>query len=135
MSSESTFVVNVKTKAGTIITVRGDDYEALQSNVLSAISGGIDKTVEALEEAIIGTVEPNIAYATAALGATPVEPTPKPTVGLPSAPAPSCKHGTRKHKAGTGAKGPWQAWMCPSPKGTPDQCEPMWIRRGEPGWV
>jgi hypothetical protein len=132
MSSESTFVVNVKTKVGTIITVRGDDYEALQSNVLSAISGGIDKTIAALEEAIIGEVDTNIAYATAALGATVVD---KPASTAPGAPAPSCKHGTRKHKGGQGAKGPWQAWMCPSAKGTPDQCEPMWIRRGEPGWV
>jgi hypothetical protein len=133
MSSESTFVVNVKTKIGTIITVRGDDYEALQNNVLSAISGGIDKTIGAFEEAIIGSVDTNIAYATAALGATISEP--KPVVSAPSAPAPSCKHGTRKHKSGAGSKGPWQAWMCPSAKGTPDQCEPMWIRRGEPGWV
>jgi hypothetical protein len=131
MSSESTFVMNVKTKAGTIITVRGDDYEALQSNVLSAISGGIDKTIQALEEVVIGSVDANVAYATTALGATPVAP----VATAPSAPAPSCKHGTRKHKSGAGAKGPWQAWMCPSPKGTPDQCEPMWIRRGEPGWV
>jgi hypothetical protein len=56
-------------------------------------------------------------------------------VAAPSTPSPSCKHGTRKHKAGASAKGPWQAWMCPSAKGTSDQCEPIWIKRGEPGWV
>jgi len=56
-------------------------------------------------------------------------------VAAPSTPSPSCKHGTRKHKAGASGKGPWQAWMCPSAKGTSDQCEPIWIKRGEPGWV
>ena len=41
---------------------------------------------------------------------------------------PACKHGNMTHRSGTGAKGPWRAWMCPAPKGTPDQCEPIWIR-------
>ncbi len=54
---------------------------------------------------------------------------------LGSFPAPTCHHGPKKHKSGQGAKGPWQAWMCPSAKGTPDQCQPMWIKRGEVGWV
>ena len=42
--------------------------------------------------------------------------------------APTCKHGNMTHRSGTGAKGPWKAWMCPAPKGTPDQCDPIWIR-------
>ena len=41
--------------------------------------------------------------------------------------APTCSHGPRIHRKGTGAKGPWQAWFCPTPKGTPDQCKPMFI--------
>lgn len=35
-----------------------------------------------------------------------------------------CKHGARSYKEG----GSWKAWFCPSPKGTPDQCEPLWVR-------
>lgn len=40
----------------------------------------------------------------------------------------ACHHGDRVYRSGAGAKGPWQAWMCPSPKGTPGQCEPLWVR-------
>lgn len=43
-------------------------------------------------------------------------------------PAPSCIHGQRTYRSGTGRKGAWQAWMCPTPKGTPGQCEPEWIK-------
>ena len=39
-----------------------------------------------------------------------------------------CKHGNMTFKSGTGAKGPWKGWFCPSPKGTPDQCQPVFIR-------
>ena len=46
----------------------------------------------------------------------------------------TCKHGSMTPRTGSGAKGPWKAYMCPSPKGTPDQCEPEWLRRGEPAW-
>lgn len=46
----------------------------------------------------------------------------------------SCKHGVMSQRTGSGAKGPWKAYMCPSPKGTPDQCEPVWLRRNDPEW-
>lgn len=46
----------------------------------------------------------------------------------------TCKHGVMSQRSGSGAKGPWKAYMCPSPKGTPDQCDPVWIRRGDPDW-
>lgn len=47
----------------------------------------------------------------------------------PGQDTPSCQHGPRKYMSGTGKTGKyWQAYMCPAPKGTPDQCEPSWIR-------
>jgi hypothetical protein len=59
-----------------------------------------------------------------------------PPSAAPQAPAgpvgssnPTCKHGTRIFKQGNGAKGPWQAWMCPTPKDTHDQCKPDWITK------
>ena len=139
MSSESTFVVNVKTRIGTIITVRGDDYDSLQNNVMTAVAGGIDKTVGALEEAILGEGA-QVAYAAKALGATSIESTqsfaPVPPQSGGSAPAPACPHGSMVHRSGAGAKGPWQAWMCCLPKERKEeQCEPQWIRKGQPGWI
>lgn len=41
-------------------------------------------------------------------------------------PAP-CHHGERVHRQGNGARGPWEGYFCPSPKGTPDQCKPLFV--------
>ena len=138
MSNESAFVVNVKTRIGTIITVRGDDYTNLKKNIDYAVLGELDKMVGALEEAILGEGA-HAAYAAKALGGTVVStsssfsPIAPPNV---SAPAPSCQHGTLVHRSGTGAKGPWQAWMCGLPKERKaEQCDPQWLRKGQPGWV
>lgn len=43
-------------------------------------------------------------------------------------PAPICLHGEKVFKSGVGQKGPWRAWFCPSPKGTPDQCKADFLR-------
>lgn len=45
-----------------------------------------------------------------------------------SADGPVCKHGPKQYKEGMGAKGKWRAYFCPAPKGTPDQCQPEWIK-------
>jgi hypothetical protein len=138
VSSESAYVVNVKTRIGTIITVRGDNFIELSKNIDAAVVGEINKLVGALEETLIGEGG-QVAYAAQALGGTVVStsnsfaPVTPPSV---TGPAPSCLHGTLVHKAGTGTKGPWQAWMCPLPKERKaEQCQPQWIRKGQPGWV
>ena len=46
---------------------------------------------------------------------------------------PVCAHGARNPVGKVGAKGPWKAWMCPSPKGTA-QCEPIWVQKNTPEW-
>jgi len=128
MSNESTFVANVKTSKGTILTVRGDDITSFSKNISDAVAGQIELVIGALEEMMnpmsISEIAQSVGGTIASIN-----------VAAPNTPSPSCKHGTRKHKAGASAKGPWQAWMCPSAKGTSDQCEPIWIKRGEPGWV
>lgn len=45
----------------------------------------------------------------------------------PASAAPSCRHGERVFKSGTGAKGPWSAHFCPS-KNRNDQCDPIWSK-------
>jgi hypothetical protein len=128
MSNESAFVANVKTSKGTIITIRGDEWDTFTSRVSDAVAGNVATVIGALEDVInpmsVAEIAQSVGGTVTAIN-----------VAAPNTPSPSCKHGTRKHKGGQGAKGPWQAWMCPSAKGTPDQCEPLWIKRGEPGWV
>lgn len=41
---------------------------------------------------------------------------------------PQCAHGERTFREGDGPKGHWKAWFCPTPKGTPDQCSPEWVK-------
>lgn len=43
-------------------------------------------------------------------------------------PAPSCRHGQMTFRSGNKNGKPWTAYFCPTPKGTPDQCEPVWNR-------
>lgn len=50
-----------------------------------------------------------------------------PQQGAPTG-APRCNHGERKHVTGNGKNGAWAAWMCPTPKGAPDKCDPEWIK-------
>ena len=138
MSTESAYVVNVKSRIGTIVTVRGDNFIELSKNIDAAVVGEIDKLVGALEETLIGEGG-QVAYATQALGGTVVStsnsfaPVTPPSV---SGPTPSCQHGPLVHRSGTGTKGPWQAWMCGLPKERKaEQCPPQWIRKGQAGWV
>lgn len=136
-TSEALFSVSMKTRNGTILTIRADDFKSFSDNISSAVTGNINLIVGALED----TMHPQdaTAYIAQSLGGTIID---ESKIGSgPIAPsdsnvlAPTCQHGVKKHKRGNGAKGPWQAWMCPSAKGTPDQCMPQWIKRGEPGWV
>lgn len=78
-----------------------------------------------------------IGAAGAVVAAAPTAPAPSVPSFAPPADAatpPSCQHGPRSPKSGSGAKGPWRAWMCPTPKGTYDQCQPMWVTRGTAEW-
>ena len=56
----------------------------------------------------------------------------QPVNAFQQATVPFCQHGARVPKSGTGAKGPWKAWMCSAPKGDPSQCSPQWVQRGTP---
>jgi hypothetical protein len=39
-----------------------------------------------------------------------------------------CKHGQMQHKSGVKNGKTWQGFFCPSPRGTPDQCAPEFVR-------
>lgn len=72
----------------------------------------------------------------AVVSETPTSPAPTQTYAQPApqAPAaaqgvaPTCQHGERVFREGDGAKGHWRAWFCPTPKNTPGQCSPQWIK-------
>jgi hypothetical protein len=136
---EKNVTVTVKTKLGSLVTLRADEPQEFVDKVDAAAKAGFGIAVQAYEGLIAESSTPMAVDVVAqALGATVIA-APAPLAPVPPAPtsdvfSPTCKHGVKKHKTGNGAKGEWQAWMCPSPKGTADQCTPDWIRKGEPGW-
>ena len=133
MSSESTYVVNVKTAIGTIVTVRGDTAQALVENINDFEQQGAALAIAALESLVTGKPSaPTVDAVVAAVGGTVVEERFAP-VAPAAAPAPAagsrtCKHGEMTYRTGNGAKGPWRGYFCPTPKGTPDQCSPQFVR-------
>ena len=135
MSTESTYVVNVKTALGTIVTVRGDTAQELANNINEFEQNAVALSVSALEQLLAGKpAAPTVASVASALGATVVEEKPAtfapipPAASTPVAGGRECKHGTMTYRTGQGAKGPWKGYFCPTPKGTPDQCSPQFVR-------
>lgn len=41
-------------------------------------------------------------------------------------PGPSCQHGPMTFRSGNKNGKAWSAYFCPTPKGTPGQCDPVW---------
>jgi hypothetical protein len=138
--------VSLKTPAGTLINVRADNPGELASELDFVITKA-GQIVEA-EQAFTGTA--NVA---GALGAQNIQtqaqapqqqnwgndgyqqqpppafaPQQQAAPAAPQGPAPSCVHGQMQYRTGNGAKGPWQAYFCPTPKGTPNQCQAQFIR-------
>lgn len=150
--TEKNYVVNVKTKAGTIVTVRGDSAEELTNNIQAFTTASASDYVLALEEMFVSTQNP-VAAAQAALGgsvisATPVtnsngfNPVPPPvkaaTGGAPAGAGTAtrnCIHGVMTKRTGEGQWGPYKAFYCPTPKGTTDQCKPQYVKANDPDWA
>lgn len=124
--------VNFKTPGQSLINVYADNDTQLDLE-LSALQARIG-TIIAIEQLIAGG---GAVAATLPVAAAVVQPPAQPAaapVAQPAAAAPAadagmtCAHGPRQYVTGQGAKGPWKAWMCPTPKGSPDKCDPIWVR-------
>jgi hypothetical protein len=114
--------LNFKTSQGSLINVYLYSYS--EDDIRTALNAIANVTPEINAVETLYNAQGTLKEA---LGATPIEQPKKqssPTDGKKT-----CKHGEMKFVVKTdGPKGPWKAWMCPSPKGTPDQCEPQFIR-------
>jgi hypothetical protein len=143
---EKNYVVNVKTKAGTIVTARGDSAEELVANINDLVAQGANDAIATLEELFTGVSAPRVlatdpvAIVQASLGGEVVPEVafaPKAPPAQASAPSGSdkmCIHGAMVKRTGNGAKGEWRAFFCPTPKGTADQCSPTFANRNTPEW-
>jgi len=145
--AEKNYVVNVKTKIGTIFTVRADTAEELNTNITEVINFSVNDSVAALEElftGIVATPASPVDVVLAAVGgevisSTPTTPAfapvPPPAVAPTAVGARMCSHGPMIGRKGNGAKGEWKGLFCPTPKGTAGQCEPIWLNRSQSEWA
>jgi len=122
MATEGTKLqVNFKLADGTLINVYATTQAELERQLTSLQDTASLITATASSLGSTGAVT----YATQAFNATPVV-----ASALAATPAEGhCKHGAlvwRESKPG--APKAWKGWFCPSPKGTPDQCEPKFVR-------
>lgn len=147
MMDEAPFSYTQKLNGMNLLTVRGSTMDEFLNNAaaLSLQIGSLLETTRLIDAASItegglhGSTPLPEAPSAPQWGGTPPAAPPAP----PAAPAaftqaataiPACIHGQRTPRSGTGAKGPWKAFFCPSPKGTPNQCEAIWVRQGTPEW-
>jgi hypothetical protein len=144
--SEKNYVLNVKTKAGTIFTVRGDTYQEFLTNVNTAVDAAVEVPIATLESALL--VSSPVATVMNAVGGTVIDATPTaqfapvPPPVTPSAFNPltgsavkQCVHGEMTKREGSGQWGPYKAYYCPTPKGTADQCKPVYVKPNDPEWA
>lgn len=115
-NSDTALQVNFKLKDGTLINVYAKTNAELEGSLtqIQDLSSLISSVAASLNES--ASANANVAYATKALGAVPV-----------NGDAPTCKHGAMNYRTGQGAKGPWKGWMCNSPKGEA-KCDTVWVR-------
>lgn len=122
----SNFQISGKAADGRIYVIGGENFAEFCANLQDIYGPGADRVIEDFNFLLDPSIAEAAATAAGLRTAAPA-PSPAPSAGAPSAPgAPECAHGARVFRTGTGAKGQWQAWFCPTPKGTPNQCAAQW---------
>lgn len=148
------FQVSSKLNDGRIFVIAGETFDEFKKNLNSAVGEvDADKVIDTMAASLVGnsvsspftapTPAPtqtqysdldraNAAISAAFPGSSIVNPTPP---GVASAPSGSeCIHGPMTKREGSSDKGPWKAYMCPTPKGTPNQCKAIFLKRGTAEW-
>lgn len=124
MATEGTkFQINYKLSDGTLINLYAADVKELEAGLADLAMNAMNIRATGFELAG-GSPAPSVAAVAQAFGGTPVAP----VVQVPVPVGNACKHGSMVYKTGTSTKGPWQGWMCPTPKGAPDKCDTIWVR-------
>ena len=128
MATEGTkYQINYKLHDGTLINLYAATVQELETGLtdLSMVATLIKSTGKELG-GVPAQPSPSVDAIAQSFNATPVaEPSPPQVV---EGQAPTCKHGNMTYRTGTSARGPWKAWMCSSPKGAVDKCDPIFLR-------
>ena len=132
--SEAPISINLKTPAGTQITLRAETPDEF-TQITSAIFQIVEAVGE-VETAIRGTaqaatpVSPAVGYAAQAFGGTVIADAPS---AIPGVGARTCPHGTMTRIHGmTGKFGPYKGHFCPAKQGDPSKCTTVYVKAGSP---
>lgn len=135
--AESKYQVSAKLPDGRIFVIGAETFDNFKSH-LSDVLGpeGAESLITTMAASLEGatTYAQAVSNVTVGLGATPTPVAPQTLTPSTAPVGRSCKHGPMTKRQGTSAKGPWKAYMCPTPKGTPDQCEATFLKRNDPEW-
>jgi len=131
MATEGTkFQVNYKLADGTLINLYAADVRELEAGLADIAMNALN-IITTGRELSQGSVAPTaVSPAVSAIAAQfkGEYTAPAPVTSAPAPAGNSCKHGPMTFKTGVSAKGPWQGWMCSTPKGAPDKCDTIWVR-------
>jgi hypothetical protein len=145
--SEAPISINLKTAAGTQLTLRAntpDEFTALTTQVF-AIVEAIDEVEKAVRSTTSSAttatpVNPAVGYLANSMGATVVSeswnsPQPvNPPIGGPAVGGQrTCPHGTMTRIHGLQGKfGPYKGHFCPAKQGDPTKCATQYVKANSP---
>jgi uncharacterized membrane protein len=123
MVDATKFQANFKLADGTLINIYADSAQDFEQQL--ATTQDLATLIHSVSQSL-GSAGPARAF--------------QPRTSAPTAPAQAsapaqaeganeCKHGPMTFRSGVNAQGKaWKGYMCPAPKGTPDQCKPIFLR-------
>lgn len=141
MHTEAPISINLKTAAGTQITLRAttpDEFTGLTSAIFQIV-----EAVNEVESAVRGNnaavpPAPAAAAIAAQFGGTIIseQVNPQPFSAAPSTGTRQCPHGTMTRIHGlTGKFGPYKGHFCPAKQGDPTKCTTIYIKASSPEYA
>ena len=138
MHTEAPISINLKTPAGTQLTLRANTPDEF-----TALTSGIFQIVEAISEVETATrgsnaavpPQPQVATIAAQFGGQVIseQPSPASINAAPGVGARQCPHGTMTRIHGlTGKFGPYKGHFCPAKQGDPSKCTTIYVKAGSP---
>jgi len=137
-SAEAPISINLKTAAGTQITLRAetpDEFTSLTSHVFQIVEavGEVESAVRGSNTAV--PPNPQVATIATAFGGTVVDSFDAPVAPMMGAGSRACPHGTMTRIHGlTGKFGPYKGYFCPAKQGDPTKCTTQYIKQNQAEW-
>jgi hypothetical protein len=137
-SAEAPISINLKTAAGTQITLRAetpDEFTSLTSHVFQIVEavGEVESAVRGSNAAV--PPNPQVASIATAFGGTVVDSFDAPVAPMMGAGSRACPHGTMTRIHGlTGKFGPYKGYFCPAKQGDPTKCTTQYIKQNQAEW-